>query len=337
MRGFTMFLVVVGHIIFSYRTPLPHTYCAIFNHFRMPLFFFVSGWVFYKHERSWDKKTTVSFLKKKFFVQIVPTIVFLSVFLMVNHINIISSILNPYKNGYWFTFVLFEYFLIYVIFFFFVIEKFDSFPNDFCIILFSLIIFCLSFSNRFISYSRIVDDFFCIFSIQQWRYFFFFCMGTIIKKYYVSFVSVTDSRYFMSIVISLFLLLCIIDSKLADPHPLFRGLMILALGITGIIIVLTFFRKNQNSFLKEKRTGYVMQYVGRRTLDIYLLHHFIFPRHLEKICSYLSLDKNPLIEFSITGVLAIFVIGICLVLSNMLRLSPFLEQYLFGVTKKVKN
>lgn len=40
--------------------------------------------------------------------------------------------------------------------------------------------------------------------------------------------------------------------------------------------------------------------------------------------------NNPILEFTVSIFLSILVIGVCLVVSNMLRTSPVLGHYLFG-------
>ena len=81
MRGFTMLLVVCVHVaIISYHQENIVTFHAALSTFRMPLFFFISGFIFYKASRVWDTATTVDFLKKKFMVQIIPTLFFFLLF-----------------------------------------------------------------------------------------------------------------------------------------------------------------------------------------------------------------------------------------------------------------
>lgn len=81
MRGFTMLLVVCTHVVsFSYLQTNIVTFHAALSTFRMPLFFFISGFILYKASRVWDTATTVDFLKKKFMVQIIPTLFFFALF-----------------------------------------------------------------------------------------------------------------------------------------------------------------------------------------------------------------------------------------------------------------
>ena len=68
MRGFTMLLVVYSHIqVHGYHTPIHEidSFNLLFVRVRMPLFFFISGWVLYKSSRIWDMKTSLSHKREK--------------------------------------------------------------------------------------------------------------------------------------------------------------------------------------------------------------------------------------------------------------------------------
>ena len=117
MRGFTMLLVVYTHILdFSY--PIDYyainSYNTLIRLFRMPLFFFVSGFVLYKANQIWDFKNSITFIVKKFKVQIISTMIFMSLFCYIFDISIFNAIFRNGKAGYWFTITLFEYYILYI-------------------------------------------------------------------------------------------------------------------------------------------------------------------------------------------------------------------------------
>ena len=73
-----MILVIYSHVcIFCFND-----YFMAFNDvlflLRMPCFFFISGWLFYKATRIWDQSTVKQVMSNKFMVQIVPTFIFLA-------------------------------------------------------------------------------------------------------------------------------------------------------------------------------------------------------------------------------------------------------------------
>ena len=101
-------------------------------------------------------------------------------------------------------------------------------------------------------------------------------------------------------------------------------------GITGMIMVFTFFRLSA-SWLKKLHISKPLQYVGTRTLDIYLLHFFFLPRFLMVYAGQLAAYKSMLVEFGYIMAVSLIVLAISLTVSYVIRLSPFLGHYLFGV------
>lgn len=116
MRGFMMILVVFAHIsLYAYHENIV-TWGSVFVQFHMSLFFFVSGFVLYKHERIWTGLTLCEFLWQKFKVQIISTVCFLFVYSLWSSLTWDNVWSDKYKAGYWFTLSLFEYFVLYMLF-----------------------------------------------------------------------------------------------------------------------------------------------------------------------------------------------------------------------------
>ena len=57
LRGMTMILVVYSHVALWCFDNLNMAYNDVFMKFRMPTFFFISGWVFFKVDRIWNNDT----------------------------------------------------------------------------------------------------------------------------------------------------------------------------------------------------------------------------------------------------------------------------------------
>ena len=116
MRGFTMLLVVFSHVLtISFKSNPNFSFNEIFISFRMPLFFFLSGFLCYKSGKFSQIKGILEFVKKKFIVQIIPTVIFITIYAFLFQSSLGEMWLHTYKGGYWFTFVLFFYFLFFVI------------------------------------------------------------------------------------------------------------------------------------------------------------------------------------------------------------------------------
>lgn len=334
LRGFTMILVVLAHIInFGYHITDStmeemETFNNLFVRFRMPLFFFISGFVLYKSDRIWDKATRRTFLKKKFMVQIIPTFVFFFLFCFLHGGEYVDR-LGEMKAGYWFTIALFEFFVLYVISY-----KLTTGggKRDILLIGTAILLYLVGSAYRFyqLRYEGIwLLDFV---GIIHWRFYFFFVFGTLVKKYFEVFCRWMDNQHISATIIVAMIIIHVVLSHFFPIHT-YNTITFLFQGTLGIIIVFTFFRRYQDSFNSSTFIGKWLQYIGRRTLDIYLLHYFFLPRHLEYVGLKFLQHTNPVIELFLSLFLALLVIIVCLVASNIIRLSPFLGHYLFGVKR----
>ena len=297
MRGLTMLLVVYNHIHqYSYQSSMADSFNETFVKFRMPLFFFISGWVLYKSNSNWNLKMCSQFLHKKFNVQILSTVIFGTLYVYTFHLDFYKA-LGTFKAGYWFTYTLFFYFFFYAISAYLSKSLFKKKHEDSIILIIATIIF--------LTYYFTVRDqntehikFYEYVGVYQWRYYMFFCFGIFVKKYFNSFVKTTDNSYLMALFIATFFLLGIFTK--AFYIPFMDTISYFLYGFLGIIIVFTIFRRNSDWFSKNQNISKWMQYVGRHTLDIYLLHFFFLPRNLQFIGKLYEQNPNPTIELFIT-------------------------------------
>ena len=95
-------------------------------------------------------------------------------------------------------------------------------------------------------------------------------------------------------------------------------------------MVFCFFRLSA-SWLQRIYLSKPLQYVGTRTLDIYLLHYFFLPRFLITYAGLLQNCNSSAIEFVVILSIALLVLCVTLLASYVIRLSNFLGHYLFGV------
>lgn len=335
MRGFTMLMVVMPHItLWSFMEKDNYGYNGFIEVFRMPLFFFISGWVFYKVDRAWTMSSVISVLQRKFAVQIIPSVTFLLLFLYLFETITIDHLGND-KAGYWFTFVLFEFFVINV-FAEKLLNKNNLAKKEIWVGTVMVAISVLSFYyakyyTQYASELGLWKGILGFLSFTKFKYIVFFWLGTIVKRFFAGFIKLTDNKHVMAGMILLFFIIVL------DPHVdsvMGEYFIFLLLGFAGICVVFTFFRKNESHFSKDRALGRISQLVGRRTLDIYLLHYFFLPHNLEFIGTFLKQYDNRAIDVLIMLPLAVWIMAICLIVSKIIRLSPFLEHYLFGVQNK---
>lgn len=329
LRGFTMILVVLYHV---------SGYCAgiigdvpNYHHYlqqiRMPLFFLISGFVLYKIDTVWDVKYIFKFLKKKFVVQILSTFFFFILYTHYMEKDFMVGTRDLYKYGYWFTYILFFYYIFYSIIRF-LFRRYE----DYVIVVIAALFYIINWPPLFQAIP-LSDSIKAILSVPFWYYFCFFLLGTLLKKHFDYVQDMLDKWVLITICVFFYFLLNIYNDVIPSSGAigLLKGF---CQTITGVVIVFSFFRANQSSFTKEKFLGRSLQYIGKRTLDIYLLHYFFIPYNLGQIVCIFRDYPMPAVEFVFSLIIASVIILFCLLISKVIRLSPILAHLLFGVKVK---
>ncbi|MDO5447549.1 MAG: acyltransferase [Prevotellaceae bacterium] len=343
MRGFTMIMVVANHVqilsfsqAFSWSSSMP-----LLILFRMPLFFFISGFLAYKASTVWSFSNFAGMMGKKIRIQIVPTAVFFCVALILFHPtamdeNCIKWLQSPVKGGYWFTIALLYMFIIYYIFEF-IEHKFRrmSFLPICVLWIVSLLVYESCYLPKFFEWADgrkvaytgwLTDTSF----IQVMKYFHFFIYGNIVHRYWDRVERLYDRKGFILAIIIIAALSSMEFLKLHWLHQQWACISKTLASYSLLTIVFLFFRYYQDSFTKQRRLGRCLQYIGTRTLDVYLIHYLFLPT-LPMVGVFFNAHRhNFVIELSAALIVAALVIGMCLLTSNILRISPFLKKYMFG-------
>ncbi len=341
LRGFTMILVVFYHVsLMSFHTDSSFVN-QLFMSFRMPLFFFISGFIGYKANVVWNRQTWWTMSKKKILIQLLPTFVFGLLYAYAyQHIDFKTFIMDFTKYGFWFTIVLLEMFImVYAL----NVLAYNSNSTIFkkrqttIMILLSVLLFGAKYVLGVIPFVGKLSDLFSLYCL--FRYFPYFAFGYICSMNKDRFHRILDSRYFALIIIVLFAICFYINLFLIYPNisnnivlRISYHVLQVVIGLMGLLIVYNTFRVYQDSFTSNKKAGSALQYIGKRTLDIYLLHWFFLPV-LPQLGNVLSEGRNMALELVLGGGLSLIIVGICLVVSSVLRTSPILAKYLFGARK----
>ena len=97
-----------------------------------------------------------------------------------------------------------------------------------------------------------------------------------------------------------------------------------------LTIVFMYFRHYHQYFTRMTWIGRSLQYIGRRTLDIYLIH-FLFMPNLPGVGNFFDANRNNfMMDITLSVLIGLVIIGFSIITSNILRISPFLRKYLFG-------
>ena len=326
MRGFTMILVVFAHVCHFCFGDSRMGYNTIFILFRLPCFFMLSGWLFEPVSRNPFK--TVA--KHKAMVQLVPTFIFL---LLLAPPPEFFHQLGALKGGYWFTFVLFEFFILYMI-----IVRAGKHWTPILALTITIASFIYaryydSIKSSSEGYQLLIIDLLGFLSVTTWRLFLFFYIGTWMRRHFDAFIRWTNKPFVIFLICVAFFFIASTSHKNNMWIEMFRNY---TGGITGMWMVFTFFRILYTSSIIHipssifRHPSSIIQYVGTRTLDIYLLHYFFLPRFLMEYAPQLHAYDSRLLEFVVIIVLSLIILAFCLITSYVIRLSPFLGHYLFG-------
>ena len=341
-----MLLVVTNHVALKSFGMQIRWSAALqfFLLFRMPLFFFISGFLAYKASRVWNARTLGELTLKKMRVQIIPTVVFFLLFLAMVPTtpflhNLDEALASSMKAGYWFTIVLLYMLLTFYLFSYVESKIFRWYPVPPILILLLFIVSLCMFEtcylprhfswalgykgqpNEFLNYTSLVEMF---------RYFPFFLYGALVHRYWERAQRLMDSRWFFPVVVVLALLTTLEVIKWHNlrlewaslPHTLAMFLL--------LTMVFMFFRHYSDFFSDKTALGRGLQFIGRRTLDIYLLHYFFLPK-LPMVGEFFRLNRhNFILDTTAALAVALVVVAFCVITSQLLRVSPFLKKHLFG-------
>ena len=343
LRGLTMILVVFSHVeMTSFCFETTTFINSLFMSFRMPLFFWVSGFIAYKASIEWNLQTLWQMSKKKILIQLIPTFIFGLIYAYAYfNTNFNTFITHNGKLGYWFTIALLEIFLIVYTTNTILYKNNPEEHRKRMFIALTILSGGLFVTKIALKTNPILNETGNLLSLHHsFNYFQYFAFGYICSMYKDIFNKVLESKFFSAIIIILFATLFYtkryyIDTLAGDGMNIYRMLDILIemiIGYLGLLLVYNTLKTYQQSFTVDKKIGWALQFIGKRTLDIYLLHYFLLP-YIPQIGQMLSECSNATLELTIGLLISVIIIGLCLIISSILRTSPFLAKWLFGVYK----
>lgn len=333
-KGCAILLMVMGHIIaweypkeFIQDSGLPAYNFSLYHFiyaFHMSLFFFFSGFVF--KLRTVDFKGFESCVKKRLVTLMLPFLTFGCLYYLVYGCNF---------TNYWYLRSLFLFCFVNGI-----IELCarNHHTTRIRIISYAVIFIVFRIACHFLSnrpwYTLMGLDSFSLFYYPS------FCLGFLASRY-KRVDSILDNQILYTSGILIFLILFI--NKMGDnflylPNVLYGILNMYALPCCGVIVG-RYFLKNSTI---PKYISTFLQYLGRNTLIIYLLHFYLcislpnLGNYSLMLCKYgvpSSCVSSFVIQFVITLLVAIAISILSILVASIFRRSRFLNLILFGKSK----
>lgn len=324
LRGFSMLLVVFAHVMLAAGVGDTKTVLgtALIS-FRMPLFFFISGYFAFREREAFTPRKIRLILRRKTCAQIIGMLTFLSIYCYCHSLPVFTDKGWGF-GGYWFTVSLFQMYLLYLAVALtaatrgIVMMTIVSAAVAACII-----IFRWKFTSPAEEY---------LFTGNTLAYLPYFCLGLLAHAFRGKFVRLLGSQWFITAAIVLFVLclMLVYDRGMLENAPVaYRISRRIILRLAGLAAVTALFYSLRERLGSENPCARALRYTGRRTLDIYYLHYLFIPL-LPQLAPLLRQPGKTIIIILILGTVTAALTAFCLLLSRWIRTSVPLSRLLFG-------
>lgn len=290
LRGITILLVIYSHIsTLSIRTDHEISYLnSIFVTFRMPLFFFISG--FFVYTRNYTLQLLKKRTKNRIVKQLYPTaVVFVLYTLMYFTADFYGGVFDSSKRGYWFTLTAVEFFLFVIplLYFFSTTHKTSIRRINWIVISYGILGEIILILCSYFFSDKIVD----LFGFKPLiKYYPYFIGGILMRINYNKVLPYLERWWLVAICFIIFISSFLILGK---------NISRLIMSWCAIYILFAVFNKlfQYKRIAENRLTGWI-KYMGTMTLEIYLFHYFfVYPVRIYSDGSFLSVHINKPWEF----------------------------------------
>lgn len=317
MRGLAMFMVIVYHVSFGCFHSDNIITKVVNVQFELPLFFFISGFFA-------DKMNTKGFWKTisgKFSHLVIPTLIMMALYCWVMDLDFMEGLQKRLKEGYWFTLVLFEFIVIYLLTDSFCKRvKLSEFQKKCLHLLIGVaLLYIASFSEKYNAAYPIIN----IFTVGEFGHYIFFVLGSILFSKRESVAEWINCKYvWVGVIIYTYLI--------ADVFRYKYGFAMFKLGAMVSVTVLIFLGSLiiWSTFIHYRELsggnpcGRFLSFVGRRSIDVYFIHYFILPQNMKFVGDFFAPLNIPFIEYCIAITVAVLITFASLGIGCVIRLSP---------------
>lgn len=322
LKGLAIILVVMGHLYnFSYGQSAS-VWFRVISSFHMPLFMFLSGLVVCKSGCTPD--LSLRRLGKKLCMFLMPMLVFgLCFALCYTHIGSLSDFFNmawqflmaPAKGGYWYLMSLSIY---YVFLQLFRLNRKNTVWEDLVIASVIYVLFLIGWKLTAQAY-----DPFCL--LNSTDFFPFFILGFLSGKYNLISVLKKHSIWVVPSALASYLVLF---GSTFDNHVLNTLSERFFIRYFAIIVIVSLFAWREDKASWAERS---LGYVGKHTLDVYVLHYFIvYNLNLATLDRWMESNGYVLLSLCVTFLLAIPITAASVVLGQMLHRLKLIDKFVFG-------
>lgn len=316
MKGLAIFLVVMGHVYGMAFAQSDDVACRVISSFHMPLFMFLSGLVACSGATSpfWN----ITKLSRKLRGLLLPLIVFGMCFTMTWVSDFGSGLKcfleSPNKNGYWYLMTLAVFYVSLSIY------RLNFKQKWYIDVVLAIAIWGGMFALW--KYTAQTKDYFCM--LNCGNFYPFFMLGVMTTKYNLL-NKMHKVNWLFSLCIVAYAFLFCVDMPF---HALVSLNKHIFLPFCMVYIVVTLFvgRHGATSYGEK-----ILDFVGKRTLDIYVIHYFFISMiHLKDLGNNWEVTDNSLLMFIVAIGLSVVITALSIGVGYVLHQGRIIEKFVYG-------
>ena len=330
LRGLAILFIVFGHIpVCSHYVGENFLSCRNFTSLvQLPIFFFVSGFVFRIKNIS-NVSVGGNFILNKFRQLIIPASIIGGIYHILRNDDFTQIIYDKFKGGYWFTFTLFELIIIQYIWEMFT-EKIHIRNNNKIYYTSSLCLAAILYVFAIPTVSSRLNNICLIIGMPMLRYYLYFLIGNIVRNNLDTIIRWKYRNQLTAVTAIVFFILFIIRQMPLKFSGIVFHINLVAVELSSLSMMFMIFYKYRSYFSSQHRFAKALTFLGKRTLDIYLIHYFFIPEDLRFFGNYFTTHPAMVLETLFSLIITLLIIVFCLFISELLRINPFISKYLLG-------
>lgn len=316
MKGMAIFLVVMGHVYGMAFAQSDDVAYRVISSFHMPLFMFLSGLVACSGVVApyWG----IGKLSKKLKGLLLPLIVFGMCFTTTISKDFLTSLIgfleSPNKNGYWYLMTLAVFYVSLSLYRLNVKQKW------YIDVALAIAIWGGMFALW--KYTAQTKDYFCM--LNCGNFYPFFILGVMTTKY--NFLDkMPKANWLFSLCIVAYAFLFFVDMPFHALVSLNKHIF-LPFCMVYIVVNLFVSRHGATSCWES-----LLDFVGKRTLDIYVIHYFFISMiHLKDLGNNWEITGNSLLMFIVAIGLSVVITALSIGVGYILHKGKIIEKFVYG-------
>lgn len=330
LKGAAILYVVYNHLVWICMQERESISSALFESVCMNMFFLISGRLAMRQKSVRTKENAIQILFKKTYSLFFPALLWFAFSIYYWHLELVDSCLSEFKNGFWFTYVLFAVFF-YEICLYLVINQLKISSKTRSIINIGLSV--LLYIAGIIFYKEINCPQGNLLSLSLFlKYIIFFVIGFEYDFLHTMVSKIRSNHFLMLLIVIMFFV-----------YPYQSACLQLIFNLCRVYLIFIIFK--ESGILNTDNTfSRILSWWGRNSLPIYFIHFFLLFNmtkisdiiHIfaDSVCIKGNVGCQLVIEIVAILPIAIIIASLSCCLYIIMCKSKYLNLLLFGKESK---